>query len=349
MSKLIDLTGQRFDKLVVIERVKSTKRTRWLCKCDCGNMIDVDASNLKRTDIRHSCGCAKKEALSGRYLQDITGQSFGRLSAIKCVEHGSQNTKWLCKCSCGKEVVVLYGSLVHGTTKSCGCIREDGYNERNADLIGNKFDHLSIIRKLDVSERNDKKASLLCLCDCGNYVHVSPYEIRKGKKKSCGCSRFDSLPLLWENNKKYKHFNSRLYGVYKSMRDRCYNKKHREYNNYGCRGIIVCKEWSGDKGYDNFYEWSFMNGYDPDAKRGVCTLERIDTNGIYEPTNCRWATNIEQQNNKRTNIRETYNGEEHTLAEWSRLLNVNRHTLYSNHRAGYSLEYYISKHKIQYP
>lgn len=283
---------------------------------------------------------------------DLVGQQINKLTVIEKTgkRNASRETYWLCQCACGNKVTVSTHGLKYGATKSCGCIVHNRHIERLDKYIGKKFNYLTVIRRLEISERRDKTDSLLCLCDCGNYTQSSPYALEKGRKKSCGCMQNINLPSLWEHNRKYKHYNERLYGVYKSMIDRCYNPKHREYNNYGGRGIIVCDEWRGDGGYDNFAEWAFPSGYDENAKRGDCTIERIDTeHGIYEPTNCRWASNLEQQNNKRTNVKEGYSGEVHTIAEWARLLNVNRHTLYSNHRQGYSLEHYIKNHNIQYP
>lgn len=285
-------------------------------------------------------------------MNELTGQKFNKLTVIEKTDkkNASRDRYWLCRCDCGNQVIALGSCLKNGNVESCGCIKHNRHIERINSYIGKKYNHLTVVRRLEMSERKDKADSLLCICDCGNYTQSGPYSLEKGRKKSCGCSQFENLSLLWEHNKKYKHYNERLYKVYKLMLDRCYNENNREYHNYGGRGIIVCDEWLGKNGYDNFAEWAFSSGYDENAKRGECTLERIDTeHGIYEPNDCRWATNQEQQNNKRTNIKEEYSGEVHTIAEWARLLNVNVHTLYSNHRQGYSLKHYIEKHNINYP
>lgn len=106
-----------------------------------------------------------------------------------------------------------------------------------------------------------------------------------------------------------KRKQERLYGVWKSMRQRCSNPKNADYHNYGHRGITVCKEWGN---YENFRDWAKENGY----KVGL-SIDRINNDGNYEPSNCRWATNKEQSLNKRTNVRVNIDGETLTLKELS--------------------------------
>lgn len=106
------------------------------------------------------------------------------------------------------------------------------------------------------------------------------------------------------------------------MKNRCYNKNNTAYENYGGRGIGVCQEWLDD--FINFYQWTMANGYRDDL-----TLDRIDVNGNYEPSNCRWATQETQCNNKRDNAKVTYKGETKTITQWARELNIHPNTLYS--------------------
>lgn len=137
-----------------------------------------------------------------------------------------------------------------------------------------------------------------------------------------------------KENKK-NEFKTRLYYVWCGMRCRCNYKKSKSYKNYGKRGIKVCKEWDN---YQNFKEWALSNGYDENAKRGQCTLDRIDVNGNYEPKNCRFVNNKFQCNNKRNNILITYKNETHTLKEWSEITNINIGTLQQRYYYKWDIE-----------
>lgn len=97
------------------------------------------------------------------------------------------------------------------------------------------------------------------------------------------------------------------------MKQRCCGYNAKSYKHYGGRGITVCEEWRNS--FEAFYEWAMANGYSDSL-----TLDRIDVNGNYEPSNCRWATMKEQNNNKRNNRNITYKGETHTLAQWIEIL-----------------------------
>lgn len=108
---------------------------------------------------------------------------------------------------------------------------------------------------------------------------------------------------------------SKLYGVYKHMKERCYNKNHRSYHNYGGRGIKVCDEWLHN--FVNFCIWAIGNGYTVGLE-----IDRIDNNKGYSPDNCRWATRKQQANNRRTNVLLTYNGKTQTMKQWAEELNI---------------------------
>lgn len=121
----------------------------------------------------------------------------------------------------------------------------------------------------------------------------------------------------------------RLYGIWTGIKTRCNNPNRHNSKNYIGKGISICDEWVGECGFENFKRWSLENGYDYNAGFQVCTIDRIDTNGDYEPQNCRWVNNKVQANNKNSNHLITYNGETHTLAEWSEILGITYNTLHS--------------------
>lgn len=137
------------------------------------------------------------------------------------------------------------------------------------------------------------------------------------------------------NNPMYKHgaVGTRLYSIYTGMLKRCRQKSTNGYERYGGRGICVCDEWKGEHGFERFRDWANTNGYAEDL-----TLDRIDTNGNYEPMNCKWSTREEQCNNRRNNVWLEYNGERHTMAQWARLLNIPVATIKDRKSKGWSDE-----------
>ncbi|WP_080549836.1 hypothetical protein [Clostridium butyricum] len=120
------------------------------------------------------------------------------------------------------------------------------------------------------------------------------------------------------------------------MKSRCKNSNYKNYHRYGGRGIKVCDEW--DKNFKEFYNWSLNNGYSDNL-----TIDRIDVNGNYEPSNCRWATKITQANNRDNNRIIEFEGEAHTLTEWSRIKGLGFKTLDYRLKAGWQLEKVFNK------
>lgn len=173
---------------------------------------------------------------------DLTGQRFGRLTVIERAENNKRgNTMWLCKCDCGNTTIVQGTLLKSHASQSCGCL------------------HQEILRQGRESSYRAERA--------------------RASRTTHGKSNF------------------RLYAVWSSMIQRCYNPKSGRYKHYGARGITVCDEWRND--FSAFYNWAMANGYDENAPYGQCTLDRIDVNGNYRPENCRWVDMKTQRQNQR--------------------------------------------------
>lgn len=117
-----DLTGQRFGRLVALEKGKKDKASHqyWICKCDCGNIVEINSDNLRR-GLTQSCGCLHAETMHELKFQDITGQKFGKLTALEYIVK-NQKAYWKCLCECGNICMVSRSNLKNGHTQSCGCI-----------------------------------------------------------------------------------------------------------------------------------------------------------------------------------------------------------------------------------
>ena len=206
--------------------------------------------------------------------KDLTGMVFGRLTVIARTEDytakcGKSYAQWLCKCECGKELVVAQGSLLRSHTMSCGCLRSDISRDR----------------------------------------HITHGDV-----------------------------GTQLYNSWRAMRERCQNENATNYQSYGGRGISVCPEWED---YSSFKNWALSNGYSPGL-----TIDRIDVNGDYTPSNCRWETRIVQGSNKRNNRNITFNGVTKTLSEWARDIGLHRSSLLNRiDKYGWSLEDALTRPK----
>lgn len=183
-------------------------------------------------------------------------------------------------------------------------------------LKGQKFGRLTVIDKLHNYHKNNR-IYWLCVCECGNLINVNSSQLVSGQTQSCGCLRKD---LLTQRNIKHDKCNTRLYNIWGCMKQRCYNKNQPQYKNYGGRGIAVCDKWRDD--FMVFYDWAMTNGY-----KSNLTIDRIDNNKGYEPSNCRWVTRKQQNRNTRQNRNITINGETHCLKDWCKILGLKRSTV----------------------
>lgn len=202
------------------------------------------------------------------------------------------------------------------------------------DLTGLRFNRLTVVR---FGYKTGRRRMLwLCKCDCGNEVLVDRSHLKSGHTKSCGCYTRERIENL---NKKTGETGTRIYFVYHNMHTRCERESCDQYKNYGGRGIKVCDEWSGEHGFENFLRWAKETGYRPDAKSGECTLDRIDVDGEYSPSNCRWVPLSIQANNKRNTLRVSINGEVDSIANMSRKYNLSYDNLRHYAKGGRNEKY----------
>lgn len=191
---------------------------------------------------------------------------------------------------------------------------------KTIDLTGKRFGRLVVVKEHEGPRYGTRRGPRWdCLCDCGNTAVVHGIELRRGETRSCGCLHSEIVSNLGRKSAKHGGYQDRLHGVWTGMLSRCNNRNAPPYKNYGGRGISVCEEW---KSYSNFKKWAYKNGYDEKAERGVCTIDRIDVNGDYEPKNCRFISAHEQCFNMRTNNRITALGQTHCIAKWAEKIGV---------------------------
>lgn len=187
----------------------------------------------------------------------------------------------------------------------------------STDITGNRYGRWTVIKR---SERKDKygKSIWICKCDCGNIKEVQRGNLVSGYSKSCGCLKIEiSIEKIVKFSTSHgfskRKNRSPTYKSWLSMKQRCYTEKRKNFKNYGGRGIYVCDRWKNS--FENFL-------LDMGERPPGTSLDRIDVNGNYEPSNCRWADSETQYNNTRRNVYVNYEGNKVTLAQLSRITGV---------------------------
>jgi hypothetical protein len=198
------------------------------------------------------------------------------------------------------------------------------------NLTNKRFGNLVVVS----SSNSNGKSPWICKCDCGNNIILDSNELVYVGKLNCGClNKTKNINFNTTKNK-----ISTTQATWYSMKERCYNKKNNTYKNYGGRGIKICDRWL--ESYDNFLK-------DMGEKPINKSIERIDNNGNYEPSNCRWATVKEQANNRRNTLLYTYKNKSKSLSYWSDISGNSKNLMYYRLTHGWTIEDVIENKLIK--
>lgn len=159
------------------------------------------------------------------------------------------------------------------------------------NIVGKKFTRLIV---LSMYKHATGKTYCHCRCDCGANKDCAYCDITQNKIKSCGCLKKQTSAITAKNNATHGMRNTRIYGIWTGMKQRCFNESNMHFKSYGGKGVTVCQEWLN---FEPFYEWSRINGYAEHL-----TIDRINNAQGYCPENCRWVTQAEQQRNRSNNV-----------------------------------------------
>lgn len=259
----------------VIHRMMISGRNKWselIKTCDCQK---IEKENEKIRVLKNS------EKIKKALILSRIGQVFGDYK-IDSVEDLEDIPKYTMQCTeCGAEKIVSAQNFDQRKNFHCTkhYVQPVKFDE---SYIGRKNNFLAV---RDIAKLPNGHRVFVCECDCGNVKLIEPTQWEQGLVKSCGCLA-ESLKL------EHSEELDRLRRIYGGMIQRCYNKNSIAYENYGGRGIIICQDWLNDR--EKFISWALSNGYDNDL-----SIDRIDVNGNYEPSNCRWATDEVQLANRR--------------------------------------------------
>ena len=246
--------------------------------------------------------------------KNIEGQKFGMLTALYKTRKVGSHVYMMFRCDCGATKELRKSNVVSeaaGNTRSCGCAAG------REDLAGKVFGKLTALRKCGLGP--SRNVIWLCACECGKEMMAPADKLRFGRVGSCGCSR------LIESRGRFIPEKQ----IWLGLIERCTNDKCPSWKNYGARGIKVCERWIAS--FEAFFA-------DMGRRPRGTTIDRINNNGNYEPSNCRWVNQGEQNNNRRGNVWIEFGGERLTCAQWDRKLGFTLATVRGRLHRGWNHE-----------
>ena len=296
----------------VIHRTMISGRNKWselIKTCECQKEKKKRIEKEKAEKILQN-----KKAQILKAVESMIGSDYGDYKIISAYEDMDGKIRLMLMCNtCGEVIFAPYQSIKDNAKRYRKCTKHYNPVKYDESYIGKKNNYLTVI---GITRLPNKHRAFICECDCGNTATIEPTFWEQGIVKSCGCLA-DSFKL------EHSEELDRLRRIHGGMMQRCYNPNATGYKHYGGRGIIICPEWH-DR--EVFVDWALNHSnYANDL-----SIDRIDVNGNYEPSNCRWATAKEQANNQRPRIKgfkrkpktKTIDGVEKTIVEWYLIFGV---------------------------
>jgi len=293
--------GTKIGRWTVVGRAPNNKygHRMYSCRCECGTEANVAAGHLIHGKSKGCNSCRIRKGGGRRRMEIAPGTKFGMWTVVERV-CTTPNSKFRCRCECGRERVHLGGNLIRGKTKRCKyhpqtIKRRSSYE----DMVGQKFSKMTIIGVVPRTDKGKKTGSfVLCRCDCGREKLATLSNLKRGQVQSCGSG-------LCHPNRTHGHgHGSPEYRVHHGIITRCTNPNASGWADYGGRGITVCDRWrygeNGKSGFECFLEDMGPRPKEPNGK--YMTIDRINYDGNYEPDNCKWATKKEQRINQRPKV-----------------------------------------------
>lgn len=204
------------------------------------------------------------------------------------------------------------------------------------DITGEVFYRLTVIRENGRKNTGRKEILWECKCCCGNIINTTKQNLSSGCTKSCGCYALDVRKNM---HKTHGMSGSHLYNIWAGIKQRCLDENNNAYENYGGRGIKICEDWKNS--FTSFYN-DMNKGY----KKGL-EIDRIDNNGNYELSNCRWSNSKEQANNRRSNIILEFNGVKRNITQWSEITKISSKIIFQRINRGWSIEKSLTSPKLK--
>ena len=215
----------------------------------------------------------------------------------------------------------------------------DSHKYDKLDLAGKKHGRLTVLKKA-----NHGRTIWVCKCDCGTVREMPAF--RFFQYKSCGCLERENRKNLSKRTITHGKTDTKLYSIYCGMKSRCTNPNYKYYDRYGGRGISVCKEWA--ESFSEFEKWAYENGYDDTLDGRHQSIDRINLDGNYEPSNCKWSNQTEQVRNRRNTRWVEYNGQKINPYDFAKMFGItNKVYVYRHLDMGETGEQIVEKwHKL---